>query len=53
MKKEQDKVFYFEGQLERKTSELNIVSGAENDFLSVCSFLMNLSSSSNTNEIVL
>ena len=39
--KEQEKVFYFDAQLERKTLELRVASAAVDDFLSVCTFLMN------------
>jgi hypothetical protein len=41
VQKEQDKIFYFDAQLERKTPELQIASAAVDDFLSVCSLLVN------------
>lgn len=40
VEKKQEKVFYFDAQLERKTPELRISSAAVDDFLSVCSFLV-------------
>jgi hypothetical protein len=37
VQKEQEKTFYFDAQLERKTPELRIASGVVDDFLSLCS----------------
>ena len=38
---EQDKVFYFDAQLEQKTPELRIAGAVVDDFLSVCFPLVN------------
>ena len=41
VQKEQGKVFYFDAQLEQITPELRVSNAAVDDFLAVCSLLVN------------